>query len=78
MQVQQELERYRRDAFYLEQHREELLRQYPEQWIAIYHQQVVGAANDLRRLIRQLERKGIPPGEVFEEFLTNKDELLIL
>lgn len=78
MQVQQELERYRRDAFYLEQHREELLRQYPEQWIAIYHEQVVGAAKDPRRLIRQLERKGIPPGEVFEEFLTNKDELLIL
>jgi Family of unknown function (DUF5678) len=76
--VQQELEQYRRDAQYFEEHREELLEQYPERWIAIYHQQVVGVAKDAKRLKTQLERKGISPSRVFREYLTNNEELLIL
>lgn len=76
--VQQELEQFRSDAQYLEDHREELLEQYPERWVAIYNQQVVGAAKDAKRLKRQLERKGIPASRVFREYLTKKEELLIL
>lgn len=76
--VQQELEQYRNDAEYLEAHREELLEQYPERWVAIYNQQVVGVAKDAKGLKKQLERKGIPPGRVFREYLTHKEELLIL
>lgn len=78
MQVQQELERYRADAEYFEQHRRELLRQYPDRWVAVYNQAVVGAAKDIKRLVRQLERKGIQPGRSYREYLTEKDELLIL
>ena len=78
MQVQQDLDRYRADALYLEEHREELLEQYPERWVAIYNLQVVGAAKDPRRLVKQLDRKGIPSGRVYRGHLTNKDELLIL
>jgi hypothetical protein len=76
--VQQELKQYRSDAEYFEEHRAELLEQYPERWVAIYNQQVVGVAKDAKRLKRQLERKGIPPGRVVREYLTQKEELLIL
>jgi len=78
MQVPAELERYRIDTSYLEEHRAELLSRYPGRWVAIYNQEVVGADKDPRRLIRQLERKGIPPGEVVREYLTDKEDLLIL
>jgi hypothetical protein len=78
MQVQQELERYRRDAEYFQEHRADLLRCHPERWVAIYNQQVVGAARDPKRLRRQLERQGIPPGDSFWEYLTDKEELLIV
>lgn len=78
MQVQEELEQHRQDAEYFQQHRQELLDRYPERWVAIYNQEVVGAAKDQRRLLRQLERKGIPAGRVFREYLTDKEELLIL
>ena len=78
MQVPQELERHRQDALYFQQHRQELLERYPERWVAIYNQQVVGAAKDHKRLVRQLERKGIPAGRVFREYVTDKEELLIL
>lgn len=77
-EVQQDLERFRKDAEYFDEHRQEFLRQYPEQWVAVYHQQVVGAAADPKRLIKQLERKGIPPGQVFREYVTEKEDLLIL
>jgi hypothetical protein len=76
--VQEDLERFGRDAEYFDQHRQELLEEYREQWVAIYHQQVVGAAEDPQRLIEQLERKGIPPGQVFREYVTDKEDLLIL
>jgi hypothetical protein len=63
---------------FLDKHRDELLQRYPERWVAVYNGEVVGAAKDPKRLIRQLERKGIPPGEVYREYLTDREELLIL
>ena len=77
-QVQRELERFTQDMLYFDAHREELLRQYPERWVAIYNKQVVGAAKDITRLVRQLEREGIPPGHVFREYLTEEEVDLIL
>lgn len=78
MGIQRELERFTSDAEYLDRHRRELLSRYPDRWVAIYDQRVVGASRDLKRLIRQLERKGIPPAQTYREYLTEKEELLIL
>ena len=72
------LERFRRDAAYFWAHREQLLREYPDHWVAIYRQEVVGADPDFDRVLDMVEAKGIGPGEVFIEHLTTKDEVLIL
>jgi hypothetical protein len=76
--VQDELERFKQDTSYYEAHYQELLEEYPEQWVAIYDQQVVGVAKDLKRLVARLQRKGIPPGRAFVEYVTAKEDLLIL
>lgn len=76
--VRAELEHFKRDTAYFEQHREELLEQYPEQWVAVFNQQVVGADPDFDRLLDGLQARGIPVGQVPVELLTRKDELLIL
>ncbi len=78
MQVQQELERYRTDALYFEQHRQEFLQCYPERWIAVYNQQVVGTAKRLPHLLQELEQRGLPRGQVFIEHVSSKEDLLIL
>jgi len=78
MQVQQELRRFTSDAEYFESHREQLRKQYPDQWVAVYDHQVVGASKDIKRLVRQLERKGIPRGRAFVEYTTEREDLLIL
>jgi len=73
--VQQELDRLRQDALYLDQHRDELLQRYPDRWVAVYHREVVGTARNLQRLVLQLKRKGIPPTEVYCQRLSTKEDL---
>ncbi|MBI4499142.1 MAG: hypothetical protein HY689_14730 [Chloroflexi bacterium] len=71
------LERLKRDMDYFEAHREELLEQYPEQWVAIFHEQVLGAGPDFDRLLDDLQARGIPVGQVLIERVTRHDELLV-
>lgn len=78
MDVQKELERFQADAIYLDKHRTELTERYPEQWVAVYNLQVVGAAEDLDQLIEDLKCKGIPPGDVYQEFLSRTHLPLIV
>jgi hypothetical protein len=78
MPIQHEIERYRADALYFEENREELVRQYPDRWIAIYGQRVVGTAKRLPVLVKQLERRGFPRGRVYIERASTKDDMLIL
>ena len=77
-ELQAELQRFKRDTQYYEAHWEELLTQYPEQWIAVFNQQVVGAAPDFEQLLVMLEQSGIPVERTLIEHVTRKEELLIL
>jgi hypothetical protein len=74
----QEIERFRADALYVEQHRAELLKRFLEHWVAVYNQDVVASAKSPADLVTELERRGIPPGDVVHEYLTQQDDLLIL
>jgi hypothetical protein len=76
--AQRELERFRDDALYVDEHRDELLQRYPESWVAVLHRQVVADDRDPKRLLKKLEKKGIAPGRVYRAHLSNKEELLIL
>ena len=77
-ELQVELQRFKRDTQYYEAHREELLTQYPDQWVAVFDQQVVGAAPDFEQLLAMLEQSSIPAERVLIEHVTRKEELLIL
>ena len=76
--IQKELELFRRDIDYYEAHQEELLKQYPEQWVAVFNEQVVGASADYERLLDELQEKGVPLGSVYIQLATEKDEVWIL
>ena len=77
-QVQVELERFKGDSSYYEAHHQELLEKYPEQWVAIYNEQVVGASPDYEQLLGDLEERGIPIERALFKQLTRKEELWIL
>lgn len=70
--------RLKQDTTYYEAHYEELLEQYPEQWVAIYQQKVVGTASDGRELLLSLKEKGFPLRHVLVKHLTREEEVWIL
>jgi hypothetical protein len=72
------LARFQRDIDYYESHYDELLQQFPEQWVAIYKQRVVGSDDDLDRLLQQLKQEGIPIEKALIEDVTAEEEFLIL
>lgn len=63
---------------YVQDHYSELLEQYPEQWIAVYGQTVVGVDADLERLIERLRVQGVPPEHTVTEYLTREEVIWIL
>lgn len=75
---QPEFEQFQSDIEYAETHREELLSQYPEQWVAILNQEVVGASLDPHQLIADLKQRSIPTEWIVVRHLTRQEELLIL
>lgn len=77
MQVKEELDRFQDDMVYFDRHRVELLKKYPEKWVAIHDHEVVGAAKALPTLVAQLERKGLR-GKAFVDYVTEREDLLIL
>lgn len=58
--------------------REELLRQYPNKWGAVYHGNVVASSSDLDTVIRLLAERGIPANETAVRFMDRKRRTLIL
>ena len=72
------LQQFQQDADYYEDHYEELLAQYAGQWIAIYQQQVVGAAVELTDLLAALTERGIPGGQALVEYVAGQEELLVV
>ncbi len=76
--IQIELTRFKKDTAYYVAHQEELLDQYPERWVAIYNERVVGSSPDAEQLFEDLEKKGVPIERALFKHLTRKEELLIL
>jgi hypothetical protein len=75
---QAELQRFKRDIDYYEAHREELLKRYPEQWVAIFNEQVAASDADFDHLLSTLDQQGVPSERALIEHVTEEDELLIL
>jgi hypothetical protein len=76
--IAQQLEQYRQDALYFERHRADLLAQHPDRWVAVYGGVVVATDRSLPRLLKRLDAKGLPRGQVFIEYLATHEDVLIL
>lgn len=75
---QESIARFQQDVNYFESCYEELLQQFPEQWVAILNQAVVGSDTDLDRLLSRLNSEGIPIEKALIEHVTAEEEVLIL
>ena len=73
-----ELERFTHDVAYYEAQYQDLLARYPEQWIAIYNQAVVGVAENFDDLLAALRQRGVPPEHALVEHLSRNEDVLTL
>lgn len=72
------LEQFNKEIAYFRAHRDQLLKQHPEQWVAILDQIVVASDSEPERLIAVLRQRGIPTERVLIEHLTQSEDTLIL
>ena len=72
------IDRHSRDIEFYEAHYQELLARYPDQWIAIMHQEVVGVADDAFELVAELKAGDIPADRVLRRHMGRGSGLLIL
>ena len=77
-EVQAALEHFRKDGEYFEVHHTDFLRQYPDQWVAVYEEQFIAADPNLERLVRTLVEKGLPPEHSVVRYLNSEEETLLL
>ncbi len=73
-EIAADLKQFRLDREYLQAHYDELLAQYPDEWVAILNEQLVGHAPDPGKLCEQLRAAGIRPGAVLREHLRTTPE----
>lgn len=56
---------FRKDGKWLRDHYGEVKAQYPDLWIGVFHEKVVGASPDYRTLFKELKSKGYNLGNVY-------------
>ena len=78
--VAEGLKRFVDDVRYFNDNYEGLRRQYPDEWVAVYEQKVIGHGRDHMRLIEQLRKDGIDTGKVYlnRAYLNEKPPTLVL
>ena len=59
-------------------HRADLISTYPDEFVAVQNDEVVGHDPDLLVLARRLQEAGIEPNQVMIEFMATEPELYLL
>jgi hypothetical protein len=76
--LEYKLRRFATDVRYMQSIRQELLRNYIEQWVAVYDGALVGNAENLERLLKQLSDKNIRHDEAVIEYLAKERKAMLL
>ena len=77
-QLAAEMDSLRELAISVEGHRNELISEYPDQWVAVSKDGVVAAARTRRELFELLEEQRIRPDDVYHDYLDTNPRTLLL
>ena len=72
------LRRFEDDVRYLQSIRHDLLLKYPDHWVAVYENCVVGRARTIEELRKQLAVKSIPRNEAVFDFMARERKAMLL
>ncbi len=69
--LREKFKQFETDRHFLETHQSKWLGQYPDMFVAVYREQLVGAAPTAAELAKQLAAKGVPAGRSYWRFLSS-------
>ena len=72
------LEQFHEDVIWFMTHRKELATKYPDQWVAVYLEEVVGASEDIYDLMAHLKANNVPIGSTYVDFAATKPKVWII
>jgi len=76
-EAQKELEEFRKDTEWYQDHYDELREQYADQWVAIYNEKLVAASPDQDEMFAELKKKGVKATKAYIKYLSTSDEIWI-
>ena len=68
----------RKDRLFLETHQSEWLDLYPDMFVAVYQEKLVGVASDSAKLAEYLKDKGVPVSRTYWRFLASEPMDLVV
>ena len=76
--IELRLRRFEEDVRYLHSLRQELLKNYLDQWVAVYERKLVAHSKNLSKVRQQLSAKRIPQNETVIEFIARERKAMLL
>jgi len=76
--IEYKLRRFISDVRFMQSIRQDLLRDYMEQWVAVYDGALIGNAKHLEELLRQLSDKDIHHNEAVIEYMAKERKAMLL
>ena len=72
------LQQFKKDTTYLDAHRTEWMEKYPDHWVVVFAEELVGFSPTLEDALGIAESKGAPRSRLAFEHLSSEPEDLIL
>lgn len=66
-----------RNLAFIDEKKDELLKLYDENWVAVYNSEIVAHEKNFKNLINKLNKAGLPFDEVTIEFMSSRKELTL-
>ena len=77
--ISERLAYQRRNFEFFEKHAKELLKKYPDEWVAVYNEEVVGSDKDFLVLLGRLTKAGMSTAKVIIQLIeTNPTSRILL
>ena len=77
-EIHQGLVEYRENVCFLASKRIELTQLHPDKWVAAYRGEVASIAENLDKLLRDIDRRGLPRDGVAIQFLDTQRRVMVL
>ena len=68
---------YSESVHYIDRDRSKLLSKYGNNWVAVYNSQVVAHGKKYHNVVKDIERKELPIGEVALKFLSSRKRMTL-